>query len=450
MENKVLAWITDQALIPPGSTVICALSGGADSCAMLHILLRLREKLSVRVEAAHFNHRLRGSEADRDEAFCKELCASLCVPLHIGSADVRAFAEETGQSTEEAARTLRYRYLTSLGAVVATAHTADDNLETVLLNLIRGTGLAGLCGIPPKRDGLIRPILCLTREETEAYLRQNALRHIEDTTNADDECRRNRLRHHVLPLLRAENPSAAQTALRMGALLRQEDTFLNEQAEQALHAAQTPSGAYRCEALCSLPDALRGRAVRLLLQRIHAPKLSSSHIQGVEALLFSDAPSSQWDLPGFWRARREYDLLILEKAETPAEFSPVTLHPGERLSIPALGLCVRCTYQEKIKKICQTGSTFCCKCAMMDGSYSILIRPRQPGDALRLSGGTKSLKKLMIDRKIPLSRRPFIPVFSDREGIMAVGGIGVNLDRAARTGEAAVTITIEKEEPAYD
>ena len=250
------------------------------------------EALGVTVSAAHFNHRLRGAESDRDEAFVRKLCDDWGVPLAAASGDAAARARETGESLEEAARNLRYTFFASLGQAVATAHTADDNLETMLLNFLRGTGLTGLGGIPPKRDFLVRPILCCTRQEVLAYLDAHRLPHVEDSTNAADDCVRNRLRHNVLPLLKAENPALAETALRTAQLLRQDDAFLDCLAETALQTASAGTMAWRCDALRAEPDAVRTRAVRAMLQTIHIPKLSHAHIEAVDRLLFTDDPSA--------------------------------------------------------------------------------------------------------------------------------------------------------------
>lgn len=157
----------DISLLPPGGGVLCAVSGGADSVYLLCRLCELRESLGLRVWAAHYNHCLRGAESDRDEAFVRDLCAGLGVEAYSGRGDVAAFARENGLGTEDAARRLRYAFLEqtadALGAdAIATAHTADDNAETMLLNLARGAGLRGLCGIPPRRGRVIRPILGVT------------------------------------------------------------------------------------------------------------------------------------------------------------------------------------------------------------------------------------------------------------------------------------------------
>ena len=190
MRAEVLAWMQAQRMTEPGDTVVCAVSGGADSVSMLHVLLSLQDTLGIRVEAAHFNHHLRGAESDRDEAFVRQLCALLGVPLHTDGGDVQARAAQTHESLEEAARKLRYAFFDTLPGLVATAHTQDDNLETVLLNLTRGTGLAGLTGIPPKRGRLIRPMLVCTRAQIEAYLAEHGFSYVTDSTNLLPDARR--------------------------------------------------------------------------------------------------------------------------------------------------------------------------------------------------------------------------------------------------------------------
>lgn len=201
----------DTSLLPQNGGVLCAISGGADSVYLLCRLCELRESLGLRVWAAHYNHCLRGAESDRDEDFVRALCAGLGVEAYFGRGDVAAFARENGLGTEGAARRLRYEFLEqtadALGAdAIATAHTADDNAETMLLNLARGAGLRGLCGIPPRRGRVIRPILGVTREEIDAYLEGQGVAHVEDSSNAGDDYARNRIRHHAVPALRSVNP----------------------------------------------------------------------------------------------------------------------------------------------------------------------------------------------------------------------------------------------------
>ena len=174
MEEKILNAVKRFSLLSCGESVTVALSGGADSVSLLFALLQLQKKLGISVSAAHFNHMIRGAEADRDEAFAREFCERLGVPFTAGRGDVPQYAAENRISEETAARLLRYAFLEKADGLVATAHTASDNFETVLFNLTRGAALGGLCGIPPKRGKFIRPLLFCTREDIEEYCRESS------------------------------------------------------------------------------------------------------------------------------------------------------------------------------------------------------------------------------------------------------------------------------------
>ena len=202
MLNKLLAFIRQQALICPGDQITVAVSGGADSVALLFGLYLLREKLNIELSAAHFNHGLRGQESDGDEDFVRQLCDRYDIPLTVG----RGSVQSGKKGLEAAARDARYGFFATLDGKIATAHTADDNAETVLLHLIRGTGLKGLGAIAPQRGNVIRPMLSVTRQEVEAFLAEYCLTYRTDSSNETDQFLRNRLRHHVMPLLRQENP----------------------------------------------------------------------------------------------------------------------------------------------------------------------------------------------------------------------------------------------------
>lgn len=442
MRNKVLRWCRERALTAAGTHVICAVSGGADSVAMLHCMKALSADLSITVSAAHFNHRLRGEESDRDEAFVRNVCEKWGIPLFVSSGDAAACAKTSGKSIEEAARELRYAFFSELDGVIATAHTADDHLETVLMNLMRGTALKGLCGIPPKRENIIRPMLALSRQEIIAYLDENKLPHVEDSTNAEPSCLRNRLRHQVIPLLKAENPSLCDTVLQNALLLREQEQYLAEQADALLKKAQTANG-LDCTLLREAPPALRALAVRRHLETIRAPKLSKTHIDAVCRLIESDDPSAVCDLPGNWRCRREYDRLVLTTEPSAQTFAPVLL--GADTQIPLLGLRVQITKTEHFENA--DPDAFAAQC---DDPSSIVMRPRRTGDRIRLPGGSKTLQRLFMDRKIPASQRELVPVIADSKGILAVVGIGINTERQAVFGKSAVIIKIEKEVANYD
>ena len=201
MLKKVLAAIEDYGMLGKGSTVTVALSGGADSVALLYCLLELKEQFSLNIRAAHLNHNLRGDESLRDANFVADLCKKLNVDLSLKSADVSSVAKETGESIELAARRVRYDFLNEVsGGIIATAHTASDSFETMLFNLSRGTAIKGLSGIPPKRDNLIRPLIYCTRADVEEYCKQNNISFVTDSSNLSDDYTRNKIRHNVVPV----------------------------------------------------------------------------------------------------------------------------------------------------------------------------------------------------------------------------------------------------------
>lgn len=419
MQNRLLKFAREQNLMAPGDTVICAVSGGADSVAMLFALYLLREKLGITLEAAHFNHNLRGEESLRDETFVRELCARYEIPLHVASGEIRSGKK----GLEAAARDARYAFLESLPGKIATAHTADDNAETILMHLVRGTGLKGLGGIAPQRGKLIRPMLGITRREVEDFLAEWHLPHVEDSTNETDAFLRNRLRHHVMPLLTAENPRIAENLSQMALRLREDEACLSQ-----LSSYETLP---EVETLRTLPSAVRSRMLERFLKENGVREPEDVHIAQVEALVFSDSPSASAAFPGGVTLSRQYGHLTANP--TGEAFTPVTLTcPG---SAEAAGIRITCepagelAQSENLLTVCPSGK--------------ISIRPRQTGDKIRLSGGSKSLKKLFIDRKIPAADRERIPVVCDETGILGVYSIGVNLERAAQI-LPAVTIRFER------
>ncbi len=418
MQNKLLKFIREQDMLCPGDTVICAVSGGADSVALLFAFYLLKEKLEINLEAAHFNHHLRGEESDRDEAFVRTFCDRYDIPLHVGRAEVKPGKK----GLEAAARDARYGFLRGLPGKIATAHTADDNAETVLMHLIRGTGLKGLGGITPVHGNVIRPMLQVTRQEVEAFLDEWCLSHVEDSSNESDAFLRNRIRHHVMPLLVSENPRMAENLSQMALRLRSDEEFLSAQA----NFSTLPP----VESLKAMPKAQRSRCLERFLKENGVKEPEDTHIALAEALVFSDRPSAKAHFPGGVTIARRYDRLEALKEKMALE--AVTLPCPGRVEIP--GFTIICT---PAKEIVNTSDTFT---VCPEGEMT--LRPRQSGDRIRLPGGSKLLKKVFIDRKIPAAQRSGLPVLADEAGILGVYSIGVNLDRAAEK-MPAVTIRFE-------
>ena len=410
MYNTLLATVRQYGMMQRGDTVTCAVSGGADSMALLWCMYLLREKLDIHLQAAHFNHHLRGEESDRDEAFVREFCDRFDIPLLVGSAQV----EPGPKGLEAAARDARYTFFETIPGKIATAHTADDNAETLLMNLVRGTGLKGLGGIAPLRGRIIRPMLDVTRDQVIAFLEEYCISFVEDSSNGTDAFLRNRLRHHVMPLLRQENPRLSQNLSAMAQRLRED--------EQALAVQEDLSEGLPLALLQELPEAQQNRLVGRFLQQCGVKEPDSDHISLVRNLAKSQKPSARASLPGGVTVVRRYDRLVLQGGQSAPE--PVLLTcPG---SVQFGDCVVRCepAAPGTPGAVCPVGD--------------MVVRSRQSGDTMRLSGGTKSLKKLYIDRKIPADQRPFLPVVADDAGVLAVGQIGMNGDR--QSGETAVSI----------
>lgn len=413
MLNKLTTFIRRYDQITPGDHIICAVSGGADSVALLFGLYLLREKLQFTLSAAHFNHQLRGEESDRDEAFVRVLCDRYDIPLYVGTAPVKPGKK----GLEAAARDARYGFFETLPGKIATAHTAGDNAETVLLHLVRGTGLSGLGGIAPVSGRIIRPMLLITRQEVQDFLQEFCLRHITDSSNDTDAFLRNRLRHHVMPLLAAENPRLAENLSAMALELRQDSTYLQQQA--------AANATVEVEVLRQMDPALRSRVLEAFLKENGVREPERSHIALADSLVFSDKPSACAHFPGNVTVERCYDRLRLRPV---GDLEPVLIAcPGET-ELPQLGLRIICCPAETE---INTEHTF-----TLQVEGSVWLRSRRSGDEMRLPGGTKSLKKLYIDRKIPASQRPFVPVLADDTGVLAVYGIGPNRDRIPSQGPA--------------
>ena len=396
MRNKLLNFLREHAMVQPGDTVICAVSGGADSMALLWCMYLLKDKLQIDLQAAHFNHNLRGEESDRDAAFVAAFCEKHGIVCHVGSGRVQA--GEKG--LEAAARNARYGFLQSLPGKIATAHTADDNAETLLMHLMRGTGLKGLGGIAPVRENLIRPMLTVTRQEVLEFLKNENIPYVNDSSNDTDAYLRNRIRHHVMPLLQEENPCIGKNLSATALRLRQDEQALDAMAEPARDV----------QTLRRMPAGVQALALSKLLTEFGVKEPEAEHVELLRKVLYSENPSASGDFPGNIRIGRQYDRLI--RLQSVPQLGAYVLNCPGNTEIPELGLRVICTLP------CENGGFPAC----VQGK--LILRSRAAGDTIRLPGGTKTLKKLFIDQKIPASQRERIPVIADDAGVVLVGERG--------------------------
>ena len=425
-------------LMKERGSVLAAFSGGADSSCLLVLLRDWCRDNGVDLAAVHVNHMIRGEEADRDEAFCRDRCRELGIPLTVRRVDVPALAKEKGLGLEECAREVRYACFDELAGedgLIATAHNRNDNAETVLFRMARGTGLRGLTGIPERRGMLVRPLLNVSRERIEAYLSERAIPHVEDETNAEDEYARNRIRHHVLPELEKVHGGAGENIARMTRSLAEDEAYLTSLAADWLSAQ--PSDELSAAALAALPRPIAVRALRRWL----GEDVSAEHLEAALSLCQA-GPSAVLDLPGRRLCRRNDALTLTEPEATP--LPERMLVPGGTLLLPEAGLVCECRECAPGEEIQISFNTFSFSCANICGTLS--ITRRFAGDKLSLWGGrgTHSVKKWMIEAKIPRAERESVPVVRDEQGILAVYGMGQGQRAAARPGEAFLQILFNK------
>lgn len=440
--KSVIHLINEYAMLQKGDSVLICVSGGADSMCLLHIMHSISTELGIEVSAAHYNHNLRGMESDGDEEFVVRYCKNLCIPLYIGSGDVLENAKASGRGIEETARQMRYDFFyktaEELGICrIATAHNADDNLETVLLRIGRGTGLLGLCGIPPVRGKIIRPLLSLTRASIDEYLTDNSIPHREDSSNLSDDYSRNRIRHHVIPVLKKINPEASSATAKMTYQLRQDNEFLEKLVDSFLKENFTDNS-ISIHALNGAPFSVSSRAIR----RICGDGLSFDHVISVLSLAKSKNPSNKLSIPGM-TLHREYDKIIFFDGMSKT-FSPVTLSPDSTIVIDEIDAMFTCKSSVLNGTIYKSLTSFLFKSENICGK--ITIRPRLQGDSIMLSekSGTKSIKKLFIEKKIPAHMRDSVPIIADDAGPLAIPGIGCSVRVRPHQGDNVLNITFEE------
>lgn len=416
--------IRDYRMLSPDDSVVVGVSGGADSMALLHLLLTLwrEEQRSGALIAVHVQHNLRGEESDADEAFVRATCAAWGVPLIVRSVDVAALAARQGTGLEETGRQVRYAAFEEVARQhppcrIATAHNRRDNMETVLLHLTRGSGLRGGGGIAPVRGERIRPLLRCSRQEIEAYCAEQGIAYRQDSTNADVAYSRNRIRRQVIPPLEAINPRAEEAFWRFSEVARQDDDCLCQLAQQLAAQAAAGDHCYAIQPLAAAHPALRVRALQHIVGQEGCPTLESGHIAALQTLLNSPGATM---LPGGRQvvSRRGQLMFVPEAVAGDPAQQPAVIDESYEFGgkIYRLSLLSPEEYkkQKNVHKILLKNV---CDYAMI--SHSLHWRFRQSGDAYRPAGRpTKTLKKLMNEAGVPLWERAAMPVLCDAGGIV--------------------------------
>ena len=452
-EARVLAWCEQAGLFAQGQRVAAAVSGGADSMALLRILLALAGRLGVEVSACHVNHKLRGAAADADEAFVRAACARLGVPLTVCRAGEEGLPDASGG--EAGARALRYACFARLHGAgidrIATAHTVTDQAETLLFRLARGTGLHGAGGIRPARDFYVRPLLCLTRTEVEAYCRAAGQEWVTDETNLSDAYARNRLRHDALPALRQANAGAERNLARFCEKAARADAYFARAAGALLTGAAEAPGVWALEPLQKADPLVLEAAAHALVAPHRDPE--ERYIRQVCRMVRQGSGAVQLrpDVrlrAGQGRLRRE-----TPPPEGAAPLEASSFRPEKRTEYPLGGGKIlrarveKGSFQEKTQVVHKKDLKNVADYARITMLHPALtLRSRLPGDTYRPAGRgvTKPLRKWMNEQAIPPAERDRLPLLADGSEVVWVCGAGF-AEGLAPDGETGLALRLEIE-----
>ena len=428
MNLKVKQTIERHHMLNSGDTVLVALSGGADSMALLNVLYSIKDEYSLTLCAAHFNHKIRGDEADRDEKFCVEICREMGVELFVESADIPALSKQRGIGEEECGRQERYAFFERVDpdAKVATAHTLSDCEETFLFNLARGASLKGLTSIPPVRGNIIRPLISCSRDEIERYCEQNNIEFVTDSTNLQDEYTRNRIRHRAVPELKNINPSFDAAFSRCVDSLREDEELLSMLSDAAVERARLADG-FLTEPIAALHPSLKRRAVASVVEEMTGEKPQLHHIEAVCGIIENGGDTQ---VSGGVSLRVSSGVLRKVKVQVEewcceACFSLNKLPYGD-IKLELFDKNNKINIQNFNKQLLDNVLNY----DKINGK--LFFSSIREGDKIRLRGRgvTKQLRRIFSEMHIEPELRRGIPVLRDDDGVVWVCGVGV-ADRVA-------------------
>ncbi|MGI6538405.1 MAG: tRNA lysidine(34) synthetase TilS [Caldicoprobacterales bacterium] len=468
MIEKVVQTITKYQMLSRRDKVIVGFSGGADSVALLHVLKELKPRFEIELFAVHINHGIRGQAADEDADFARGLCKKWGIPFFEKKVNIPSLAKSKGLSEEEAGRLVRYDFFQHVservgGNKIATGHHKNDQAETILLNLIRGTGMQGLTGIPPvDQRRLIRPLIEVTRQEITDYLRRHNLSYREDASNEDIVYTRNRIRNQLMPYLAREfNPDIVESLTRMADILREEENFLADYVKKVYHNKVhifKDLIKINLQDFTDLHTAVQKRLIRSIILQLRGSltNVANHHVEAVLELAEGGRTGSETGIPGTaWGEPRlevevSYGFLIFrkenkEKKNTDIDFMEPLSIPG-KVSIKALGQTIRAEKWDRNWGLAHSPECIYINADRIKGG--LWLRFRRDGDRFKPFGmsGTKKLKDFFIDRKVPAARRMQIPLLVDEESIIWVVGFQISEDyKITDATENIVRIYIENQ-----
>ena len=443
LEHRLLHFIREHHLISSQHRLLVAVSGGADSICLLHILVKLQEELDIRLHVAHLNHQLRGNEADADAQYVADLAQHLDIPATVEQRDVKAYQAQQHSSLEEAAREVRYNFLAEVAKSIGTdrvavGHTTNDHTETILMHLIRGTGTRGLRGLQPcslwQSSGnnltIIRPLLEVSRRETAGYCHRHKLIPRIDSSNLSLSPLRNRIRHQLLPMLQSYNPRITDALLRTANIAGDDLAFIKERGIQLwdeIAREQENAITLNRERFLKLPPAIKQHLLRTSIEKLlgNLKDIETRHIEEIMAALTKPA-GKRISLPGGLVFSIEYDKYLL--GSDPAALSPFPLLKGEfPLKIPGKtlvpGWCIEANIINR-EQMAEKGNDFTAYFDLDKTGDKLAVRSRLPGDRFQPLGMNqlKKLGEFMIDAKIPHAWRQRIPIVHSAQHILWVVG----------------------------
>ncbi len=431
--------------------VVVGFSGGGDSVLLLLALLNLKKSYDFPLAAIHVNHGIRGEEADYDQSFSEEFCRYLCVPYFSKRVDVPLYSGTRKIGTEEAARELRYAAFEEIISshpeynTVATAHNATDNTETVVFNILRGSGARGLSGIAPKRGKIIRPIIYIPKEKITAFLSENRIPYVTDSTNNSLDYTRNYIRHKILPEFKVLNGDYESSVTKITAAIREDESFINSIADEFIEK-NYKCGRMFCDLLRSQPKALLFRVLRGMAEKVGISSLERVHVAKIMELLCRGGNFS-FDVPMGFRFISEYGFCFFEKKSDRIEkltvndkAYPLTL--GANI-VEDLGVVITLSY-DKTEIFSSNVYKFSIQVKLPFDIIlnDLYVRTKKDGDSYFYGGMTRSVKKLFSDKKIPKEKRMRMPVVCDKSGILWIPGFGVRCTGDDTRAENPLWVTV--------
>ncbi len=450
MKETVKAYINNNGMIVRGDTIWVALSGGVDSSCLLHLLKELKSEIEFSLKAVHINHMLRGSESDSDEAFCRKICAQKEIEIEVFSAHIMQIAAEEGMTIEQAGRTARYRIFDEkCNGKVAIAHNMNDNAETVIMNLLRGTGTSGLCGISPISGKYIRPLIKTKREQIEQYCREKGIEFIKDSSNDDTVFFRNAVRHKVLPLLdEITGRNVVPVLDRAADSIDIDNRFINEEADKAfgrLVTTENTSAAIDNIGIKELNPALSSRVVRKAVGYVKGDlkDIEARHATLLAGIIAENRTGAAVNLPGGINALVQFGKTLVYKDSKVKDFEYKLPVPG-KIFVKEKNMDITAKICENHGKADPKGnvhyfSLVLCK----DG---LLVRNRRNGDIIKpwKGRGTVKLKKYFIDRKIERPVRDSLMLLDCGGSIAYIEGLDYGKDFLPSENDKIVKVIFER------